>query len=83
MDAEQVSLEDNFVIKISDQMKSGGLRVRNLGYGTESNEQVKMVGKVVLVSGKAVVHLGCALRVSNVSNLLVPCLCDDVINHGW
>lgn len=83
MNAEQVSLEDNFVIEISNQMKSVGLSVRDLGYRTESHKQVKMVCKVVLVSGQTVVHLGCALRVTNVSNLLVPCLCDDVIDHGW
>ena len=51
VNAEQVSLEDNFIIEISNQMKSVGLSVRDLGYGTESNKQVKMVCKVVLVSG--------------------------------
>lgn len=42
-----------------------------------------MLGKIVLVSGKSVEHLGCALGVADVGNLLVSGLCDDVVYHSW
>ena len=70
-------------IEVGSELEDGSLGVRDLGDRTNSDKERHLILEVGRVFGKTREHLGCALGVSDVGDLLTASLRLDHVNDSW